>query len=83
MSQKTKIEAGASFTATVPFGHREHLKVHIDYVLPSKCYSDVTLVVYRVFGKHKQWWHQFMCTMEEMEYYIEDAKNNKSIKIRY
>ena len=72
-----KIVEGNSFRARVPFGGRESMKVHICYVLPSKAYSDETLVIYKVYGKHKQWWHEFMCDKEQMEFYIELAERNK------
>lgn len=71
--KSNKFKAGMSFSARVPFSQPNTAKVHIDHVLPSY-YSDVTLIIYRVFGKHKQWWHEFMCTKEEMELYIELTK---------
>lgn len=70
----TEFKAGMSFRAMPPFSQPKTIKVHIDYVLPSKAYSDVTLIVYRVFGKQKKWWHEFMCEKREMEMYIERAE---------
>ena len=70
-----KFEKGQSFKALVPFSIKS-IKVHIDHVLPS-IYEDRQLIVYRVFGKHKQWWHELMCTAQDMEWYIE--KNSKVV----
>ncbi|RLI38911.1 hypothetical protein DRO66_00375 [Candidatus Bathyarchaeota archaeon] len=65
---KHEYKEGESFRAIVPFG-RESMKVHICYVLPSKCYSDDTLLIYKVYGKHKQWWHELMCRTDQMDMY--------------
>jgi hypothetical protein len=65
----SKFKAGMSLRAIVPFSS-EIMKVHIEYVLPS-IYIDRKLIVYRVFGKHKRWWHEFLCTEEEMQWYID------------
>jgi hypothetical protein len=64
-----KFEKGQSFKAIIPFSIVP-MKVHIDHVLPS-IYEDRQLIVYRVYGKHKQYWHEFMCTDQDMNYYIE------------
>ncbi len=63
-------KAGQTFRAIVPFSQPRDIKVHIDHVIQS-VYEDQKLIIYRVFGKHKQWWHEFMCTEEEMKWYIE------------
>jgi hypothetical protein len=70
----TEIIEGNSFQARVPFAWPESMKVHIEYVLPSKAYAGETLIIYKVYGKHHQWWHEFMCTKKEMEFYIDLAK---------
>jgi hypothetical protein len=75
MQENLNIKEGATFYVKVPFSSPNKIKVHIDYVLPSKIYDDETLIVYRVFGKNKKWWHQFMCTEDEMLTYIELSKN--------
>jgi hypothetical protein len=67
----TKFKEGMTFYAIVPFSQPNSIKVHIDYVLPSKVYSDEIFIVYRVFGKHKRWWHTFLYTTEDMKHYIE------------
>jgi len=72
--EQTEFKEGQSFRACVPFSQPETAKVHIDYILPSKAYSDETFIVYRVFGKHKRWWHTFLCTPKQMKLYIELAK---------
>ncbi len=67
------IKEGQTFKLKIPFGEKP-MKVHICYILPSKCYSDRTLIIYRVYGKHKQWWHEFMCTLRDFEFYQEMTK---------
>jgi hypothetical protein len=68
-----EFKAGQTYRAFIPFG-RELYKVHICYVLNS-VYENRKLIVYRVYGRHKQWWHEIMCTAREMEHYIEMAKD--------
>lgn len=72
--KKTYFEAGTSFKAIVPFS-LDPMKVHIDHVFPS-VYEGRQLIVYRVYGKHKQWWHEFMCTNVDMCYYIDEGTGN-------
>jgi hypothetical protein len=69
----TELKAGMSFSAVVPFSQPKTIKVHIDHILPSIS-KGRKLIVYRVFGKHKQWWHEFMCTDEDMQWYKERAE---------
>lgn len=52
-------------------------KLHIMYVLDSY-YSDRKLIVYRVFGKHKQWWHEFMCDDLQLKINIDHADRIKN-----
>jgi len=68
-----EFKAGQKFKAQIPFGAKP-MKIHICYVLPSKAYKDETLIIYKVYGKHKQYWHEFMCTKELMKTYIDIAK---------
>ena len=68
MKSLMKFEAGQSFRAIVPFSHLSS-KVHIDHVLPS-IYKDNKIIIYRIWGRHKQWWHEKMCYDFEMEWYI-------------
>ena len=63
---------GQSFKVKIPFG-REPMKIHITYVLPSKCYRDRTLIIYKVYGKHRRYWHEFMCDIDDMNHYVEMA----------
>ena len=63
------MKAGDSFKAMIPFGAPKPYKVHIDHILPS-VYDNRKLIIYRVYGKHKQWWHEFMCTEDDMNHYI-------------
>ena len=69
----TELKVGMSFRAVIPFSQPNTIKVHIDHILPS-IYEGRKLIVYRVFGKHKQWWHEFMCTHEDMKWYKEGAE---------
>lgn len=68
-----EFKAGQKYKAKIPFGIKP-MKIHICYVLPSKVYKDETLIIYKVYGKHKQYWHEFMCTKDKMEHYIDMAK---------
>lgn len=53
--------------------------IHIDHVFHSY-YAERWLIIYRVYGKRRQWWHEFMCTDTEMDFYIETAKKLDQIK---
>jgi len=63
------MKAGETFRAVVPFSQPKSIKVHVTHVIPSSCYSDRTLVIYKLYGNHKQWWHEFMCTERDMDYW--------------
>jgi len=63
-----KYKAGQSFKAKIPFGLKP-MKVHIEHVLDGE-----KLIVYRVYGKHKQYWHYFSCFDDEMDWYVKLAK---------
>lgn len=67
-----EFKPGMSFRARIPFSEPDTIKVHIDHVLPS-IYPGRKLLVYRVFGKHKRWWHEKMCTDKEMSLYKESG----------
>ena len=66
----SNFKAGQSFRAYIPFSAPNTSKVYIDHVLPS-IHKGKCLIVYRVYGKHKQWWHEFMCTNTQMGFYRE------------
>lgn len=70
---KCKYEVGQSFRAAVPFSQPAAYKVHVTHVLDSAKYSD-KLIVYAVYGKRKQSWHEFMCYEFEMDQYRERAE---------
>lgn len=53
--------------------HRTPSKVHIEHVLDIEKYTD-KLIVYRVYGKHKQYWHYFSCYDFEMDMYVEHCQ---------
>lgn len=65
-------KAGQIIKARVPFS-RTPSKVHIEHVLDIEKYSD-KLIVYRVYGKHKQYWHYFSCYDFEMDMYVEHCQ---------
>jgi len=69
-----KFKVGQTFKAR-PNGHVVPVKIHIMYVLPS-IYEDRSLVVYRWYGKHKQWWHEEMESDYMVSAYISHAKGN-------
>jgi hypothetical protein len=64
-----KFKVGDTFKAKIPYGNKP-MKVHICYVLPSTEYDDRTLIVYKVYSKHSQLWHELMCTEYDMEHYV-------------
>lgn len=68
-----KYTPGQTFNAYIPFG-QDVMKVHIEHVIPS--YYARWNIIYRVYGKHKQWWHEFMCSDEDMDWYIERSKKD-------
>lgn len=41
------------------------------------------MIVYKYFGKHKQWWHYFVQSRSELEHYFELGKKMKGIKVKY
>lgn len=51
-------------------------KLHIMYILDSY-YLDKKLIVYRVYGKHKQWWHEFMCDDLDLKINIDKGERLK------
>ena len=46
-------------------GFRYTVKAHVMYILEG-CYEGEKLIVFRYYGKYKQWWHQDM--LREMEF---------------
>jgi len=68
MENKLNLEVGKSYKLRLPRFSNE-AKAHIDYILEDKAYKDSCLVVYRVWLKHKKWWHNDMAPMWELEIY--------------
>jgi len=64
--------AGQKYKARVPFGLKA-MKVHIEHVLEVEKYNN-KLIVYRVYGKHKQYWHYFSCFDFEMDMYVKHCQ---------
>lgn len=65
------VEAGKTYRALVGI---YTYKVHIDRIFNS-IYKGKRLIIYRYYGKHKQWWHEELCDEYEMKTMIEKAKN--------
>jgi hypothetical protein len=54
---------------SVQFSWSQYLhKIHILEVI------DGEMVVYKYFGKHKQWWHYGVESWERIKFYYEQAK---------
>lgn len=49
----------------------EARKVHIVALIEND------MVVYKYFGKHKQWWHYFVTSRTNIEFYIKMAEDAK------
>jgi hypothetical protein len=83
MPKVKALKPGQKVRAAVPFMDREPRSITIRYVLDS-IYGDPDtgefnkLIVYAVFGKHKQWWHEIMCTQYEMAHYLYDAERERA-----
>lgn len=79
----TKSEAfreGDAFSALIPFSGGgpvapKPMKVHILQIIPSRTYKDHRHIMYKVFGKHKQYWHEFICEEMQMIGYKKSAEN--------
>jgi hypothetical protein len=54
----------------------EARKVHIVALIEND------MVVYKYFGKHQQWWHYFVKSKTELEFYIKMAEEAKSSRIQ-
>ena len=46
----------------------ESRKIHIVELIEND------MIVYKYFGKHKQWWHYFVESKKQLEFYFELAK---------
>jgi len=66
-------KSGQVIKAKVPF-RWEVSTIHIEHVIElSK--SNHKLIIYRVFGTQKRWWHYISCFDYQMDMYVKDAKN--------
>lgn len=65
-----KIEQNKSYHLILP-NSRVDRKVHIDYILPSKCYNNEELVVYRYYEQHRRAWVQEIIERYKLEMYNE------------
>lgn len=80
-NQHMTFEAGQAFSGRPPFGGMSDVyKMHVVQIIDEG--QDVIkepdhirrMVVYRVYGLTKQWWHYFICTSFEFQSYIERGK---------
>jgi len=69
------IEAGKSYKVRLKYNHITY-KVYVDHILPS-VYENENLIIYRWYGKHKQWWHEEMCTEQEFLRWLEFTNEEK------
>ena len=69
-----EFKPGQILKARIPFRWDKASKVHILHVLPSVYEHEKGLIIYKVYGTHKQWWHTFMNTGMDMDHYIKLAK---------
>jgi hypothetical protein len=61
------LEENKSFKINVK-GYKKY-KVHIDYILDSKIYNDEVLIVYRIWLKHKKYFHTDIISFYELNLY--------------
>ena len=64
-----EFKRGQTFRLIIPFSQPNECKIHICHVVDS-CYDGGKLVIFRTYGKHKQWWHEFMLDDYALESYI-------------
>jgi hypothetical protein len=62
-----ELVAGKSYKIRLNWATKP-VKVYIEHILPS-VYEDERLIVYRVWLKHKRYWHEGMCTKTQMDSY--------------
>lgn len=65
-----KFKKGQSFRMHIS-ALGEARKVHIVALIEND------MVVYKYFGKHKQWWHCFVDSKSQIEFYIEMAERDR------
>lgn len=75
MNEPLNIKVGDTVYLQTSFSYVP-MKCHIMYILDS-FYSDRKLIVYRLYGKHKQWWHEFMVNDQDFRIYREQAQKIK------
>jgi hypothetical protein len=65
-----KFKKGQSFRMHIS-ALGEARKVHVVAVIEND------MLVYKYFGKHKQWWHYFVDSRTNIEFYIKLAQTDK------
>lgn len=68
-------KVGDKFYAFIPFADVDPMLIHVINIIPSACYRDRTFIHYKVFGKHKQWWHEFFENSNSLLLYKQQAEN--------
>jgi hypothetical protein len=76
IAMEITLKPGDTVVACTPFMCNEPRKIHIRHVLDS-IYEGRKLYVYAIYGKTKQWWHEFMCDDHDLKFMIARAKNYK------
>lgn len=74
----SEFKVGDSFRVKFPY-YWESKKIHIMYILDGY-YDDEKLVVIRYFGKRKQWWHEELFKLKDIERFIGYYKTMKTIE---
>lgn len=84
---KIDFKPGQTYQANVPFWQYEpfggllHIVAIIDEpeLLGNRYVG--SQIVYRCFGKHKQWWHYFIESKTMLEFYIAQVKQYKADEV--
>lgn len=63
-----EFKAGQAYKCRI---NNKNYKIHIVAVV------DINMVVYKFYGKHKQWWHYEIKRADDLEFYIELAETRK------
>lgn len=64
-------------THYIHIGPGKSYKIHIFKVF--KTHEGQVMVIYRWYGRHKQWWHYVMVDAELLKMQIQRVKNKKSL----
>lgn len=62
-----KLQEGKSYNVNLPNG--KNIKIHVDYILPSKCYDNEEIIVYRYYKRNR--WEQEVIEKYKFDMYNE------------